>query len=43
MIKGVSWKTENLKQEITEYIEDNIEVNVEIKRANKIEVRRRKS
>lgn len=39
VIKGVSWKTENLKQEITEYIKDNIEVNVEIKRANKIEVR----
>lgn len=39
VIKGVSWKTENLKQEITEYIKENIKVNVEIKRANKIEVR----
>lgn len=39
VIKGISWKTENLKQEITEYIKKNIEVNVEIKRANKIEVR----
>jgi len=39
VIRGVSWKTENLEQEITEYIKENIEVNVEIKRAKKIEVR----
>lgn len=39
VIKGVSWMTENLKQEITKYIKDNIEIDVEIKRTNKIEVR----
>lgn len=38
VIKGVRWQTKRLEQEITDYIKD-IEVQIEIKRANKIKLR----
>lgn len=38
VIKGVRWQTKSLEQEITDYIKD-IEVEIEIKRANKIKLR----